>query len=387
MKYKFLIISCLILFCSVGQAKQKNYTWMANSEMERNPEGWMLDFSKAPKWGYCQGLVLQSILQVWEKTGDQKYFNYANDFANSMVEEDGSIKTYNLLAYNIDMINSGKILFPLYKETKLEKYHKALDLQRSQMKTHPRTSDNGFWHKKVYPHQMWLDGLYMGSPFLAQYAAVFNEPALFDDVAHQIITVAKHTYDPETGLYFHGWDESKSQKWANPETGQSPNFWSRSIGWYMMAMVDVLDFLPEDHPKRAEIITILQNLSASLEKFQDPKTKMWYQVTNFLGREGNYLEATGSIMFIYTWKKASMKGYLDKSYKKKSEQAYNDYIKQFVKEDPNGTLSISSCCAVSGLGGNPYRDGSYEYYISEPVRDNDPKATGPFIMVSLLFNK
>jgi unsaturated rhamnogalacturonyl hydrolase len=360
---------------------------MADSEMQRNPEAWMLDFSSKPQWNYCHGLVLKSILQVWEKTGDDKYFNYANDYAGSMINEDGSIKGYKLQDYNIDRVNTGKILFTLYAQTGLEKYRKALDLLRSQMQTHPRTSENGFWHKKIYPNQMWLDGLYMAAPFLAQYAATFNEPELFDDVANQILTVAKHTYDPTTGLYYHAWDESKSQQWADPQTGRSPNFWSRSIGWYMMAMIDVLDFLPENHPKRSEIIRILQNLSASLEKFQDPKTKMWYQVTNMPERAGNYLESTGSAMFIYTWKKASEKGFLNKSCKKKAAQACKAYLKRFVKEAPGGTLSITNCCAVAGLGGTPYRSGTFEYYISEPVRDNDPKAVGPFIMLSVLFDK
>lgn len=386
MKIGTFILGLLLMTLSV-HGSNKYYVRMADSEMKRSPEAWMLDFSKEPKWNYCHGLVLQSILQVWEKTGDMKYFNYANEFADSMISEDGSIKGYKPTDYNIDRINSGRILYTLYQQTKNEKYRKALDLQRGQMKTHPRTEDGGFWHKKVYPHQMWLDGLYMATPFLAQYAATFNETALFDDVALQITTVAKHTYDPATGLYYHGWDESKKQEWANPQTGQSPHFWSRSIGWYMMAMVDALDFIPQTHPQRNEIIEILKNLSASLEKFQDKETGLWYQVTDKLGAEGNYLESTGSIMFIYTWKKAAEKGYLDKSYKKKAEKTYKSYIKNFVKEEPDGTLSISNCCAVAGLGGNPYRSGSYEYYISEPVRDNDPKAVGPFIMASILFKQ
>lgn len=377
------------LFKSVANIKSdsKYYVRMADSEMKRNPEGWMLDFSKVPKWNYCHGLELQSILQVWQKTGDKKYFDYAETYADSMINDKGEIKSYKLSEYNIDRVNTGKILFPLYKATQNEKYKKAMELLREQMKTHPRTSDGGFWHKKVYPNQMWLDGLYMASPFLAEYAATFDEPALFDDVALQITTVAKHTYDAKTGLYYHGWDESKTQQWANPQTGQSPNFWSRSIGWYMMAMVDVLDYLPTNHPQRSEIIKILQNLSASIEKFQDPKEKLWYQVTDRVGEKGNYLESTGSAMFIYTWKKGAEKGYLDKSYKKKSEEAYASFVKNFIITNLDGTISVTNCCAVAGLGGTPYRSGTYEYYISEPVRYNDPKAVAPFIMVSILFNK
>lgn len=360
---------------------------MADSEMKRNPEAWMLDFSKTPKWNYCHGLVSQSILQVWKKTGDPKYFDYVFDYADTMIDDEGAIKGFRLEDYNIDRVNPGKILFPIYRTTGADKFRKAIKLLRSQMLTHPRTSDGGFWHKKVYPHQMWLDGLYMASPFLAQYAAEFDEPALFDDVAHQIITVAKHTFDPVTGLYYHGWDESRSQQWADPQTGKSPHFWSRSIGWYMMAMVDVLDFLPQDHPRRPEVIAILKNLSAALEKFRDPETGMWYQVTDKLEAEGNYIESTGSIMFIYAWIKAAGNGYIDAGYRDKGLAAYERFIDTFVREEADGALSISSCCAVAGLGGTPYRSGSFEYYISEPVRDNDPKAVGPFIMTSVLLNR
>lgn len=384
------ITSLFIIVVSVltVQAKDKYYVRMADSEMKRNPESWMLDFSIAPKWNYCQGLELQSMLQVQQKTGNEKYYDYAYAFADLMVEPDGQIKTYKLKEYNIDRVNSGKMLFPIYTQSKEERFKKAIDLLRSQMETHPRTNDGSFWHKKIYPHQVWLDGIYMACPFLAQYAVTFNEPALFDDVALQIEDVHKYTLDKETGLYYHGWDESRQQRWANPETGLSPHFWSRSIGWYMMAMVDVLDFMPEDHPKRGEIIEILQNLSTSLEKFRDPKTGMWYQVTDEMNREGNYLESSGSIMFIYSWIKGAQKGYLDKSFLKKGTKAYDQFVKQFVKVNPDNTISVTDVCSVAGLGGDKiYRDGSFEYYIGEPLRDNDAKAVAPFIMTSILLNK
>ena len=361
---------------------------MADSEMKRNPESWMLDFSTQPKWNYCQGLVLQSILQVWNKTGDESYFSYAQSYADTMIFNNGKeIRSYNPQNYNLDQINPGKILFSLYDQTKEEKYKNAIQLLRDQVKTQPRTSEGGYWHKKIYPHQMWLDGIYMASPFLAEYAIRFNEPALLDDVAQQILTIASKTYDPKTGLYYHGWDESKQEKWSNPKTGQSPNFWSRSMGWYAMALVDVLEFFPENHPKRQTIIHIFQDLMQSLEKEQDPKTGLWYQVTDKRGKKGNYLESTGSIMFIYSMIKGAQEGYLSKEYETKAEELYNSFVRNFVKESPDGTLSISNCCSVAGLGGEKYRDGSYRYYISEPVRDNDPKATGPFIMASLLLDK
>lgn len=384
---QLILLACIVL-SALQVLGQKNYVRMVDSDMIRNPEAWMIDFSKTLKWNYCHGLVMQAILQVYDKTGETKYYDYVYDYADTMVNTDGTIKTYNPLEYNIDRVNTGKILFPILAKTGQQRFKVALDHQREQMRTHPRTSGGSFWHKKVYPHQVWLDGLYMAGPFLAQYAKENDEQALFDDVALQILDVRKHLYDPTTGLYFHGWDESRKQRWADPETGLSPHFWSRSIGWYMMAVVDVLDFLPENHKDRLALIKIFQELSVALAKFRDEKTGMWYQVTDLGGRQGNYLESTGSIMFIYSWIKGAQKGYLDKSYLKKGEQAYQQFLKRFVKTESDGTWSITDCCSVAGLGGDKkYRDGSFEYYISEPIRDNDPKAIGPFIMTSILLDK
>jgi unsaturated rhamnogalacturonyl hydrolase len=370
------------------EAQTKYYVRLTDSEIKRNPESWMLDFSKAPKWNYCHGLELQAIFQTWQKTFDQTYYDYVYSFADLMVEPDGQIKTYKPLEYNIDRVNSGKFLFPVYALTKQERFRKALDLMRDQMRTHPRTADGSFWHKKIYPHQVWLDGLYMAGPFLAEYASTFNEPELFDDVVVQILDVHKYMYDAKTGLYYHGWDESRQQRWADKKTGLSPNFWSRSIGWYMMAMVDVLDYLPENHEKRGDVIKLLQDLSSSIEKYRDEESGMWYQVTDQTGREGNYIESSASAMFIYTWVKGAQKGYLDKSYLEKGKIAYNQFVKRFIKDNGDGTISLTDGCSVAGLGGEKnYRDGSYEYYINEPVRDNDPKAVGPFIMLSVLLDK
>jgi len=385
--YIYLSTTLVLLLFNLPFYGQKNYIKMADSEMKRNPEAWMIDFSKAPKWNYCHGLEMMALLQVWEKTGENKYYDYVYEYADFMINENGEIKTYSPEEYNIDRVNTGKILFPILYKEKGERFDKALKLLRSQMNTHPRTKNRSYWHKKVYPHQVWLDGLYMACPFLAEYAREFNEPDLFDDVALQIIDVHNHMYDKKTGLYYHGWDESRGQKWSDPVTGLSPNFWSRSIGWYMMAMVDVLDFLPEEHPERKEIISIFKNLSQSVEKFRDKNTGMWYQVTDQIGRDGNYLESTGSMMFIYSWVKGSQKGYLDKSYIKKGKDAYNQFVKQFINDESDGTISVTGCCAVAGLGGDKfYRDGSFEYYISEPVRKNDPKAVSPFIMTSILLD-
>lgn len=388
--YSIILLSVLaLLSCKKEEIPQKYYIRMADSEMKRNPESWMLDFLEKPKWNYTPGLELMAIQKVYDKTGIQKYWDYPKSYADTMLIDNGhAIRTYKPESYNIDHINPGKILFPIYQKTKEEKYRNAIELLREQMRTHPRTSEGSFWHKQIYPHQVWLDGIYMACPFLAEYAVMFDEPELFDDVALQILDVHKYMYDEKTGLYYHGWDESREQAWANPETGLSPHFWSRSIGWFMMAIVDVLDFMPAEDPKRKEIILILQNLSSAIEKYRDPETGMWYQVTDQMSREGNYQESSGSAMFVYTWVKGAQKGYLEESFLEKGKIAYEQFVKRFIRENEDGTIRVIDCCSVSGLGGEPrYRDGSFEYYISEPIRDNDAKTIGPFIMVSVLLDK
>lgn len=360
---------------------------IADSEMKHNPELWMADFVKTPKWDYTQGLMANAILQLYNETNDSVYYRYVKAFADFFINEAGEIKTYNKTDYNIDKLNGGIFLYDLYAITRDRKYVNAINTLREQLYMHPRVSEGAFWHKKVYPHQIWLDGLYMGSPFYVRYGAIFNVPEIFSDVTKQFIICDKYTLDPKTGLNYHGWDESKTQKWANPVTGQSPNFWSRSMGWYMMAMVDVLDYLPLNHPDRAKILIILKRLSKSLLKYQDKKTGMWYQVTNFPKREGNYLESTGTAMFSYAFAKGVNNGYLPPKYKKYAVKAFDGLVKNSMIQNPDSTYSITRACSVAGLGGNPYRDGSYEYYIGEPVRNDDPKVLGPFIMAALELEK
>lgn len=381
----------LLLTCCTGKSSPENApvdpwsTRMAESVMKRNPEPWMIDFRETPKWEYTQGLVLKSILEVWEATGDDRYFQYVLAYYDQFVNEDGSIELYNPEDYNIDRINPGKPLFRLYKETGKEKFKKAIFLLREQMKTHPRTNEGGFWHKKIYPYQMWLDGLYMASPFLAEFAITFDEPQLLDEVANQFVWMENHARDEKTGLLYHGWDESRQQRWADPKTGLSSNFWGRSIGWYAMGLVDALDFFPEDHPRRPEIIAILNRLATAITNFQDEETGVWYQVVDQAGREGNYLESSASGMFVYSLAKAANKGYIDEKFLKVAQKGHAGILKQFIETDAEGLVSIHKGCSVAGLGGDPYRDGSYQYYISEPIRSNDPKAVGPFILASLQF--
>jgi unsaturated rhamnogalacturonyl hydrolase len=396
--YTLAALVLLTTACKTSDAVQQNQEtaqetakpWsvqMADSEMKRSPEGWMIDFQPKPKWDYTQGLFASALERVWKRTGDERYFTYIKTFADTMITADGTIRTFKKADYNIDRVNPGKFLIKLYQETGDNRYKIAFDNLRDQMRTHPRTSEGGFWHKKIYPHQMWLDGLYMASPFLAQYGAEYNEPALFDDVANQIILVDKYTWNPAIGLYHHGWDESREQKWADPKTGRSPHAWGRAMGWFAMSLVDVLDYLPKAHPKHAEVLQITQKLAKAIVQHQDPKTGLWWQVMDQPGRAGNYLEASASSMFTYFLVKASKKGYLDQSYMQAATKGYQGILENFIRQDADGGISITEVCAVAGLGGTPYRDGTYEYYISEPKRDNDPKAVGPFIMASVEFEE
>lgn len=361
--------------------------WMADSEMVRCPESWQLDFQPALKWDYCHGLELQAFMDLYDRTGDEKYALYALAYADTMVNEDGTIKKYKLEDYNIDRLNSGKMLFRIYDYTGNDKYRKAIDLLRSQLDTHPRNDDGGFWHKKIYPHQMWLDGLYMGSPFMAEYAVRNNRPEDFADIVNQILTVARHTYDPSNGLYRHAVDVSREMFWADPETGQSQHVWGRALGWYTMAIVDVLDFLPVDQPGRDRVLQIFDNIATQLVRIQEPQTGLWYQVLDRSGDEGNYLESSCSAMFIYSLVKGVRKGYIDSSYREAALKAYRGFLTEFVEFDEQGLMNINQACAVAGLGGKEMRSGDYDYYINETIRANDAKVVGPFIMAALEFEQ
>lgn len=359
------------------------YVQMADSEMKRNPDPRLLDFRDKPKWEYTNGLICSAFLKVYDKTKDLKYYNYVKSYADSMITEDAEILTYKKTDYNIDRVNPGKFLMELYEQTGDQKYKMAIDTLRDQMRRHPRTSDGGFWHKKVYPHQMWLDGLYMGSPFLAQYAAQFDEPELFEDVANQVYLIDKYAWDPKKGLYFHGWDESREQRWSDPETGRSPHAWGRAMGWFAMALVDMLDFFPADHPKRQDILGIHHKMAEAIIKNQDT-SGLWWQVLDQPGDEGNYLEASASSMFTYFLLKSVNEGYLnEEAYKEAGIKGYEAIVEKLIKRNDDGTISLTQVCGVAGLGGNPYRDGSYEYYVNEVIRDNDPKGVGPFILASI----
>ena len=334
------------------------------------------------KWTYDHGLVLKGIERVWINTGDKQYFDFIKRSMDHFVADDGTIRTYSQDEYNIDNILPGRNLLFLYKATREEKYKKAAALLREQLKTHPRTSEGGFWHKKIYPSQMWLDGLYMGEPFYAEYAVTFNEPAAFDDIAKQFILMERHSRDDKTGLLYHGWDESKQQRWANPQTGRSPNFWGRAMGWYAMALVDTLDYFPEKHKQRAELVAILNRLAQAVARYQEPRSGLWYQVLDKGTAKGNYLESSAACMFVYALAKGVRDGHLPDSYMQVARNGYSGILREFVKTDAHGQLNLEGTVNVGGLGGNPYRDGSYEYYLSEKVVTNDPKGIGALLLAA-----
>src|SRR5512133_1132352 len=331
------------------------------------------------KWHYEHGLVIKAISSI----GQTRFENIDQTWLDHFLNEIGEIRTYRVGEFNLDQINPGKLLFPVYRRTCDERYAAAIRLLRDQLRDQPRTSSGGYWHKKIYPQQMWLDGVYMAEPFMAEYAVTFNEPELFDDITRQFILMENRARDPQTGLLYHAWDESKAQKWARPDTGCSSNFWGRAMGWYVMALVDVLELLPAEHPNQPALIAILERLAAALIRFQDPLSGLWYQVVDLSERPGNYRESSVSAMLAYGFAKAVRKGWLPAEYLSAARRAYRGLLENMIRVDARGALTLEGTCSVAGLGGKPYRDGSYEYYVSEPVAANDFKGVGPFILAAL----
>lgn len=369
----------LTIACFAAKAQQRSYAQdMAMTAMKIWPDSFSVKPGNPAKWSYDQGVILKGIEGVWKATGDGKWFRYIQKQMDYFIADDGSIKGYKPDENNIDNVNNGKLALLLYQVTGNPKYRKAAQLLRSQLASQPRTSEGGFWHKKIYPYQMWLDGLYMGEPFYAEYAKVFGEDAVFNDVTRQFVLMETHARNAKTGLLYHGWDESKQQKWADKTTGLSPNVWGRALGWYGMAMVDALDYFPANHPGRDSIIKIVNRFAAAVTKVQDAKTGLWYDVVDKPTEAKNYVEASASCMLVYTLAKGVRKGYLPASYLTAANKGWTGILKEFIKTE-NGQTNLHGTVSVSGLGGTPYRDGSFAYYMSEPVVVNDPKGMGTFI--------
>ena len=359
-----------------GAAHQVWSINMADSVMRRRP-------TIVNPRTYESGLLFTSIAQVWQDTHDEKYYAYIKENADSILGPGGMITAYRMEEYNLDHLNIGKIFLFLYKQCGQEKYKQAAYHLRRQLYTHPRISQGGFWHKQIYPHQMWLDGIYMAASFYAEFSKLFDEPEGFDDVANQIFLIDEHTRDPKTGLRYHAWDASKNQRWADPETGCSPHFWGRAMGWYAMALVDILEQLPDTHPKRPQILDIFEDIAEAVSAVQDIESGLWYQILDQGKRAGNYWEASASCMFVYALAKAVRKGYLEKQFLPVAQKGYTGILQHLIHVDEQELVSVDGICSVAGLGGEPYRDGSFDYYIGENVVSNDDKGIGAFILASV----
>jgi len=350
---------------------------VAESVMQRSPG------AVYEKWDYTAGLMLLGLERLGAATGDAKYAAYVKRSIDSLVKPSGEIATYSANEFNLDQINEGRLLFGLYDRTKDQRYTHAADRLREQLRTHPRTSEGGFWHKKIYPQQMWLDGLYMAEPFYVRYAVRHRDTAAINDVTRQFLLAARHLRDPATGLFYHGWDATRSQTWADPKTGASRVFWGRAIGWYLMAALDVLDDLPKTHRDRAELVRITQQLAGAVAAVQDPVSGVWWQVVDQPNRERNYLEASASSMFTYAFAKGARVGILPATFRARAERAFDGMTANFTRLNADGTVSITNICKVAGLGGEPVRGVNYEYYVSEPVVDDDYKGVGAFLLAAV----
>ena len=334
---------------------------------------------KPASWNYIDGCMMTALLAMSDITGEGQYFDFAERFIDDFVAEDGSIRSYEPEKFNLDDINEGRVLFSLLEKTGKEKYRKAAALLRRQLEQQPRTSEGNFWHKAIYPNQVWLDGIYMAQPFYALYEKHLGSGD-FRDTVSQIETVRRRMFDEEKHLYYHGYDASRSAFWADPETGRSKNFWLRSIGWFAVALADLLEILPEGED-REKLKGIFAELMEGAARYADEETGLYWQVVDQGGREGNYLETSGSSMLAYAMLKGVRLGALEKEYAAKGQKTFRGIVEKYLSFT-DGDLNLGGICLVAGLGPetNRRRDGSYEYYISEPVVANDAKGVAPFLL-------
>jgi unsaturated rhamnogalacturonyl hydrolase len=333
-------------------------------------------------WNYDEGTVLDGMDTLWSVTANPEYLRYIQQCVDRFVTDDGSIRTYKAADQSLDMILMGRQLIFLHRVTGEEKYAKAALLLYNQLEHQPRTPEGGFWHKKRYPNQMWLDSLYMAEPFYAEYARDFHHPADFADINRQFQLLEDHARDPKTGLLYHGWDSAHQQKWANPTTGDSPSLWSRAMGWYAMGMVDVLDSIPAGNPARAPMIARLNRFAKAIVAVQDPDG-LWWQIADKPSQPGNYEESSASAMFVYTLQKGVRKGYLPATFHEPARKGYDALLAKFVKPDAQGILHLSGTVDAVGLGGTPYRDGTFAYYTSVPQVTDDARGLGALLLAAV----
>ena len=386
------------LVLNAGEQPYKNYSeWLTHSEMKRVPHSYLLDFSKKPKWSYVMGIEMEGMLDTYEayKDGNEAILEYLKEYPQTMIDEKGNITGYKYEDFNLDNVRTAKFILRMHSIAPTKGTEKALKTLFKQLVNQPRTKEGVYWHKAIYANQVWLDGIFMGLPFYCNYAVQTMKPKkaekYLNDAVDQIIKTDLRTYDEKTQLWKHAWDETHEQFWADKENGKSQHTWARALGWYVMAMTECLDAMPENYARRDEVIKLLNKAMASVVKYQDKATGVWYDVMDVKDPR-NYLESTASSMFAYVLLKGYRKGYLSEKYRDAGVKAYNGILNQFIKVNPDKTISLTKCCSVSGLGPGPgpyvkkpnyKRDGSFNYYMSEPIRDNDAKGVGPFIWASL----
>ena len=354
--------------------------------LNKYPQAYQIDGTETPKWDYKMGLVLSAFEKLYQKTTDVKYFNYIKEYADEMIDAEGTIKKYDVKEYNIDCANPGKLLFNLYDTTKDKRYLKVLQQLRAQLESQPRTASGGFWHKQIYPNQMWIDGLFMAEPFYTQYTVRFEKGKALDDIAQQFKLVHDYLVDKKTGLVYHAWDESKEIGWANTETGTSPTIWGRGIGWYMMALVETLDYYPKSNKNYKTLKSYLNEIAKSVNQYKSA-SGLWYQIADKRDLEGNFVESSSSGMIIYALAKGADKGYLSADYKKVAQQSFDAFIKEFVKKEENGQVLISNVSPNVGLGGKPFRDGTNQYYLKSKAKDNSSPALAAFLLSAIELNQ
>lgn len=391
--YENLIINDNLI---LKEAPFKHYSeWMADSEIKRNPDPCMLDFAKGPKWGYVVGIELESLLDTYLEYKNENILNYVKKYPENMIDAEGNITGYKYEDFNLDNTRPARFILRMHNMFPQENTNIALKTLFKQLENQPRTTDGVWWHKAIYANQVWLDGVYMGHPFYTMAAPILKSKKkakkVYDDAFEQIQKTYYRTYDAKTELWKHAWDETQSVFWANTETGLSKHTWARAQGWYAMALLEVLDALPQDYENRGKMIEMLNDVMKKTVKYQDKKTGTWYDVMD-VNDPRNYLESTATAMFTYVLLKGSRLGYFDNELKEAGLKGYKGIIENFIQVNPDKTISLTNCCSVSGLGPapGPYvkkpnykRDGSFEYYMSEPIRHNDGKGVGPFIWASI----
>ena len=396
-KFDNVMMNGSLVLASEDRPYKSMAQWMTYSEMKRTPKSYLLDFASKPRWNYAVGIELEGLLDTYRVHGDDSILNYLHTYRQKMIDERGDVVGYDYNAFNLDNVRPAKFILRMqqYGARKGEKI--ALKTFMKQLLNQPRTREGVFWHKAIYANQVWLDGIFMGLPFYCDYAVKTCSPRkarrILDDAVNQMMQTDRRTYDEKTGLWKHAWDETHRQFWANPLTGQSRHTWARALGWYVMAMTECLDVMPDDYPRKAEVVALLQKVMKAVVQYQDKKSGVWYDVLDVESPK-NYLESTASCMFAYVLLKGSRMGWLDTDFNEAGKRAYEGILKRFIRVNKDRTISLTDCCSVSGLGPgkgpfvpagkeNYKRDGSFDYYMSEPIRDNDAKGIGPFIWASL----